>query len=265
MKEINEINSVSTYIDAVDSLNYSKVPLLFRGPSDSKPDLLPSIARPEFINVALSESELLSTMHKYKSQALKTNSWSLICEAMDEGLPTRLMEWMVNPLVALWLACQPQHNHPAVFVLNANEDRKVDIKTVTATLNKTVVFEMSDITFKRADEQRWCTLHPIMAHLDNEILPLEEELLNSDELIVIRVSKSSCSKILEELVSYGFKLNNDTVNLSILTKSFNKEFHSDFVKKDRQKIIERFSDSMSPTMNDLNQYGKKYHVDFDFD
>lgn len=265
MKIIKEIKSVDSYINAIDDIQCSSIPLLFRGPSYNQPDLLPSIARPEFINISMTENELLSSMVQYKDHVLTTNKWALLCEAMDEGLPTRLMEWIENPLVALWLACQPQHENIVVYILNPDQSRNVDMEMTPSILNKTAVFRVSDITFKDKDAQRWCTIHPIMKSIENKILPLEEELINSDELIMIDISNSSRVRILDELVDYGFKLNDDTVNLSTLTRFLISNSKFERFIDERQEKIERFNMAMSPSIKKLSQYSKQYHADFDFD
>jgi hypothetical protein len=86
--------------------------LLFRGQKDSTWDLLPKIAREDFNfigpNFLFKENELIDEFQRLSrphiNQDILLNQWDLLALAQHHGLPTRLLDWTSNPLVALYFA-----------------------------------------------------------------------------------------------------------------------------------------------------------------
>jgi len=118
------ITTVSQLHDAVKGLLHELGPkLYFRGQSDDHYSLTPSIGREQRL---LSESRLLVTSvaeeqnllhcfrrHTYEHHHRVLSQWESLFLARHHGLPTRLLDWTTNPLIALFFACLAFKTEPA--------------------------------------------------------------------------------------------------------------------------------------------------------
>lgn len=148
--------------------------LLYRGQKDSKWELLPKIARPEFNFIGKDfkkkENELLEEFKRlgkpYIDTEIHKNDWDLLALAQHHGLPTRLLDWTTNPFVALYFAFKEECNDyekiesRAVWVLflrkeeivNCHEYNPFNLKTSTA-------FKPNQITPRLISQNGWFTCH----------------------------------------------------------------------------------------------------------
>ena len=106
------INNLSEYIQLVTSIasiNKDDLPgetVVFRGMVDSEYDLSPGLARLKNIKCD-TEKELINEFLTHRPDAFSgLADFDILAKMQHYGLPTRLLDFSINPLVALYFACE---------------------------------------------------------------------------------------------------------------------------------------------------------------
>lgn len=121
-----DVRSVSEFLEKVSRKHFQEErgQWVFRGQSNSAYGLVPSVARGPHTSRSR-ESHERSLFSIFCREALgyladpPSDLWDWLSLAQHHQLPTRLLDWSQNPLVALYFAVADESNDGCVFALNA--------------------------------------------------------------------------------------------------------------------------------------------------
>jgi hypothetical protein len=163
MKEI-EIKKLSQYIEEIESIPKGNS-LLFRGHKSLEYKLIPSIGRKDFYegNLEKNERRIFKQFKDSSSSFLKSmpqNDWEWLALAQHYGLPTRLLDWTYNPLMALFFAVESEYGKSSV-VIAKNIIRVVNTETQMPFEISEVLKYTPPLISERINAQSGCfTVHP---------------------------------------------------------------------------------------------------------
>lgn len=122
-----KIKTLNVYIDEIikyyTSTNHKKH-LFFRGLCDKNFELLPSVFRMNKTNgKTYDEKTIFLDFMQYAPENNITydfirDSDKVLAEMQHYGIPTRLLDWTVSPLIALYFACLDSENDGKVYIFN---------------------------------------------------------------------------------------------------------------------------------------------------
>jgi hypothetical protein len=206
-----QITTISEFISFVEK-NCTNDCILFRGQSQDY-TLLPKIARLQHRGSILDcESEMIEQFKRYSKPHLKripTNDWEWLSLAQHHGMATRLLDWSINPLAALWFATHKPisaDSYGVVWIFDvpiADIVKASDSKTKTPfTGKRTSVFQPDIMTNRIQAQLGWFTVHKYITDKEN-FIPLEKNRAYKDRFIKIKILASSFSLIRYNLDRLG--------------------------------------------------------------
>ncbi|GET35243.1 hypothetical protein PbJCM13498_41060 [Prolixibacter bellariivorans] len=142
------VSSLGQFVDFVTNLS-SSGKIIFRGQINDKP-LIPVVGRnKERENFFNNEEKIFETFKREAIPYIKfsvNNDWQWLAIAQHNGVPTRLLDWTLNPLVALWFAVKYSDKNPEYRIVWAfyydEYDDRIDTKKVGTpfSIEKTFVY-----------------------------------------------------------------------------------------------------------------------------
>lgn len=209
----DKINKLSDFISVLESLNISDK-FLFRGQLRATWPLLPKIARIMNGDCTVDkEQEILNTFIKNSYPLINNKPASILgwlAIAQHHGLPTRLLDWSLNPLVALWFAVSgntPTNEYAIVWVYKPPEDTVINLKNNSEEPNPFKI-DRTYVYFPRHEDLRIraqtgvFTIH-FRKNRDEHFPPFEETIINSEILTKLLIPSQAINKIRKSLMHCG--------------------------------------------------------------
>ncbi|MDC3411854.1 FRG domain-containing protein [Aquibacillus sp. 3ASR75-11] len=197
--------TVSSFLELHGALEHFKSgDYLFRGVYNTDYKLIPKIGRQSGCDLFEYEYSIMKQFRRLAVPFLdKTpqNEWEILAIAQHHGLPTRLLDWTKNPIVATYFAVNKQHDSDSIiYVINSsNLDSNIDYNFEPYVYeeddNEVKLFEPDHVTQRIVAQDGLFTVH------NNPLLPLEE---NEDiEIEKIRINGNCRNTIKQTLDFYG--------------------------------------------------------------
>jgi len=203
-----ELKWFSHYIEMIEAFTDNSL-TLFRWQNCDKP-LLPRIARNK--TMELKETIIFEEFKRKCPRFINVvwkNDWELLAIAQHHWLPTRLLDWTKNPLIALWFACDKEKigrkDKWVVWLLSAFDDDIININTLSSPFKgeRTKIYQPNDISERIISQSGWFTVHKRNNSDGWKFVPFERNKFYQDRLIKIEINKKFFKKFRKILSTMG--------------------------------------------------------------
>ena len=168
-----EITSFADFIEAIKKYSPQNPDMirLYRGHSNANWQLLPKIARLDLFEENTFLEKEKASINEFKRMAIPHNQsifdfsqWDILSLAQHFGLPTRLLDWTTNPLVALWFAFKDKSietGNRCVWGFRIDSEL-ADMKRTPINQTKTIAFTPNHVTNRITNQNGWFTVHKFL-------------------------------------------------------------------------------------------------------
>ena len=212
-KRLGPVSTVQEYLETVWTTGApgGSGIRIFRGQAEDKP-LLPRLFRKGCDPAKLGELEhwLLYQFQHRCLHLLPTNpedNYNCLSLAQHYGLPTRLLDWSTNPLMALFFAVDTHKPHsPVVWIFDPTMAQMLDgarLHTEPALQDheKTLLIEPTPHSHRVVAQAGFHTVHSMGRHDGSGIRPMNDT--EADRLTCIMVDPDQWKFLRDELRSMG--------------------------------------------------------------
>jgi hypothetical protein len=217
---MQKIENITQYLKVVhdkkteSEKNENFTDLLFRGQNTDK-DLFPKIARIKLKGKIKNIEKLMLDEFKRAivplSEFKPEDEWDLLALAQHHGLPTRLLDWTYNPLVALWFAVFDinVNENAVVWIFNADKDDfRNDTDKIQPLSNKVTKIYRPKIISRRISSQNGVfSVHKI--NNNDKFIAFNKNKNYKNKLTKIIIESKHFSQIKKDLDLLG--INNSTI------------------------------------------------------
>lgn len=211
---MSDIESVQDFFKK--TFNEDGYPYIYRGHSKSNRKLEPSIAREKQRyqpnkNWNEFEQSILNDFKKYSQPFIQNKNASeleTLTTAQHSGCPTRLLEWTMNPLIALFFAVEKtQHHNSDGVVYMVSPHRTVEFNSNNYNVDQVHFCETPYIDGSKTSPGSYYSVFPLPAN-DEEFPVYDSDLLVSQESIMgpmveVIIPSTSKHRLILELNNMG--------------------------------------------------------------
>lgn len=210
---VKEVGSLPDYLQHIEEQCAGERNVLFRGHTNATWKLEPKIARLKIRTAFTRPGAELEMLLGFKRQSLPhlarelRNDWDWLALAQHHGLPTRLLDWTTNALVALWFAVEapPEDDEKgAVWMFSGKPADYADDEEIDNPFNasRTLIFRPRHLTPRIIAQSGWFTVHRFVPHRPG-FVPLEVNSKQKARLKKIEIPSRLFPALREDLTRCG--------------------------------------------------------------